>query len=111
MMWQPARTLPEKGDDVRFHVYLAFDNRTVRLADWVSFTHYSSEYHNTGAYLGQYPSDGDSYYMTDDGYDVRKSEDGSWETYSHHDDGRKERHVVTGWMEALRPAPEWADVA
>lgn len=110
MKWEHASTLPEKGEDERFAVYLAFDDRSVRLADWVSYTNYSSEYHSTGAYLGQYPSDGDSLYMTADGYDVRKVDSGEWETYSHFDNGTKKRHVVIGWMEAMRPVPEWADV-
>ena len=108
-MWQDASTLPEKGEDERFAVYLAFDDKKVRLADWVSYTLRGSEYHSNGTYLGQYPYDGDSLYMTVDGYDVRKADDGMWETFSHFEDGRKERHVVVGWMEAMLPAPEWAD--
>ena len=106
-MWHPAITLPEKGENERFAVYLAFDDRKVRLADWVSYTTMGSEYHSNGTYLGQYPQDGDSLYMTDDGYDVRKADDGGWETFSHFDDGTKTRHVVVGWMEAMIPIPAW----
>jgi len=107
-MWSTPTTLPEKGEGERFSVYLAFDDRTVRLADWVAYTTMGAEYHANGTYLGQYPQDGDALYMTDDGYDVRKTDDGAWETFSHCDDGTKKRHVVVGWMEAMKPVPEWS---
>lgn len=108
-MWQAADTLPEKGENERFAVYLAFDDQKVRLADWVSYTHYGSEYHSNGTYLGEYPQDGDALYITDDGYDVRRADDGKWETFSIFDDGTKKRHVVIGWMEAMKPAPVWPE--
>lgn len=105
MDWQAPDTIPEKGDDERFVVYMAFDDGKVRLADWVSYTHYESEYHSNGTYLGRFPVDGDSLYMTDDGYDVRRADDGAWETHSELQDGSRQRHVVVAWMEALRPVP------
>lgn len=85
-MWNQANTLPENGDNERFTVYLAFDDQSVKLADWCSYT---------------------TIYMTDDGFDVRKSEDGEWETFCHHEDGTKTRVVVVGWMEAMKPVPQW----
>lgn len=106
-MWLNPHRLPEKDEGVRFSVYLAFDNHDVKLADWVAYTHYSAEYHANGTYLGQYPSDGDTLYMTDDGFDVRRADDGQWETFSHNDDGSKTRLVVVGWMEAMLPVPSW----
>lgn len=106
-MWKQANTLPEKDENERFSVYLAFSDSKVRLADWVSYATMGSEYHANGTYLGQYPQDGDALYMTDDGFDVRKATDGEWETFFHFDDGTKRRLVVVGWMEAMKPVPEW----
>lgn len=65
-MWNQANTLPEKGDNERFTVYLAFDDKSVKLADWCSYTTMGSEYHSNGTYLGEYPQDGDACYITDD---------------------------------------------
>lgn len=109
-MWKPASTLPEKGENERFAVYLAFDDRRVRLADWVSYTLMGSEYHSNGTYLGEYPQDGDACYMTDCGYDVRKDDDGQWYTTRQFADGIPERFYVTGWMEAMKPVPEWVEI-
>lgn len=109
-MWQQPNTLPDKGDGERFHVYLAFDDRTVHFADWLSYTTMGSEYHSNGTYLGEYPQDGDSLYMTEGGFDVRQDDQGRWFSEKHFDDGRKEKFYVTGWMEALRPAPEWGEI-
>lgn len=106
-MWRQANTLPEKGENQRFAVYLAFDDGRVRLADWVSYTEMGSEYHANGTYLGQYPQGGDALYTTDDGFDVRRADDGEWETFSTFDDGTKVRRVVVGWMEAMKPVPTW----
>jgi GT2 family glycosyltransferase len=112
MRWQSPETLPEKDEDDRFMVYLAFDDGSVKLADWVSYTLTGAEYHSTGAYLGEYAYDGDSLYMTEDGFDVRKTDDGGWETFMCDDDdeGSEKRLLVVGWMEALVPAPQWADL-
>lgn len=109
MGWQPPHTLPEKGDNERFHVYLAFDDRQVRLADWVSYTTMGSEYHSNGTYLGEYPQDGDAFYMTECGFDVRLDDDGRWFTNRHLDDGTVERMNVTAWTEALKPVPPWPE--
>jgi hypothetical protein len=89
-----------------------FDDGSVKLADWVSYTLTGAEYHSTGAYLGEYAYDGDSLYMTEDGFDVRKTDDGGWETFMCDDDdeGSEKRLLVVGWMEALVPAPQWADL-
>lgn len=108
-MWQQANTLPEKRDDERFVVYLAFDDRTVKLADWCSYTKYASEYHSNGTYLGEYPYDGDSFYMTDCGFEVRRDsdDDNRWYAEKHFADGTTERFHVVGWMEAMKPVPEW----
>lgn len=38
MDWQSPHTLPEKGENERFAVYLAFCDGTVQLADWLSYT-------------------------------------------------------------------------
>lgn len=106
-MWKQANTLPEKGDSERFTVYLAFDDKTVKLADWVSYTHMGSEYHSNGTYLGEYPQDGDSLYMTECGFDVRKDECDRWFSEKHFKDGTKEKFYVVGWMEAMKSVPEW----
>jgi hypothetical protein len=106
-MWHQANTLPEKGENERFFAYLAFDDQKVRLADWVSYTTTASEYHSNGTYLGQFVQDGDSMYITDDGFEVRKADDGEWDIYYINDDGSKTRSVVVGWMTALRPTPRW----
>ncbi len=106
-MWRQADTLPEKGENERYEVYLAFSDRSVRLADWVSYTTTGSEYHANGTYLGEYAYDGDALYMTEDGFDVRRADDGQWATYRHHDDGTKTKLTVVGWTEALKPVPEW----
>lgn len=104
--WQTPDTLPECEDDARFAVYLVFDDGSVRLADWVGFTIYGSEYHgSTGVYLGSFPQDGDAYYMTDDGFEVRKADDGRWFAERFHEDGSKAPFYVTHWMEALKPLP------
>ncbi len=105
-MWKQADILPEKGDNERFAVYLAFDDKTVKLADWVSYTHMGSEYHSNGTYLGEYPQDGDSFYMTDCGFEVR-NDDGKWFAEKHLENGTIEKFYVVGWMEALRPLPDW----
>lgn len=106
--WKDPSELPELGDGARFHVYLAFSTGDVKLADWTAWTEYGSEYHSTtGVYLGSYPQDGDAYYMTDDGFDVRKGDDGRWFSERHHDDGSKTPFYVVGWIEALKPVPEW----
>lgn len=108
-MWKQPDTLPEKGDNERFIVYLAFDDRTVRLADWCSYTHIGSEYHSNGTYLGEYPQDGDSFYMTDCGHEVRKDSDDEdrWYATRCFADGTSEKFYVVGWTEALKPAPGW----
>lgn len=104
--WRTPDELPELKDGDRFAVYLAFDTGDVKLADWVAWTEHASEYHaSTGVYLGQYPQDGDALYMTDDGFDVRKGDDGRWVSHKHHEDGSKTPFYVTAWIEALRPLP------
>lgn len=104
--WRDPVYLPECEDGERFAVYLAFSTGEVKLADWVAWTTYGSEHHaTTGVYLGHYPQDGDALYMTDDGFEVRKGDDGFWFSEKVGDDGTKTPFYVVGWMEALKPLP------
>lgn len=115
--WQPIETLPEKGENERFDVYLSFDTGEVKLASWVCYIERSPEFHaSTGVYLGQSIQGGDACYMTDDGYDVRRDDDGRWFSQNHPtanigDDGRlapfgePTPFYATAWMEALKPTP------
>lgn len=112
--WRPGNELPEKSDNERFAVYVALDNGDVKLADWVSWTECTSEYHaTTGVYLGQYPQDGDAYYSTDDGYEIRRStihDDDRW-CISFDGEDKTERTFVVGWIEALKSVPEHPNAA
>lgn len=45
-------------------------------------------------------------YMTDDGFDVRKDGD-KWFSEKHFEDRTKEKFFVVGWMEAMKPVPDW----
>jgi hypothetical protein len=105
--WKLPSTLPEKKEGERFDVYLAFDTGEVKLASWMAYTEMGSEYHGTtGVYLGEYAQGGDALYMTDDGFDVRREEDGEWRSYKHISDTERVPFRVTAWMEALLPLPK-----
>lgn len=108
-MWRQPDTLPEKGENDRFHVYLAFDNGEVALADWYCIVQRASEYHaTTGVYVGQSVQDIDDGYMLADGRNVRIRYDGKWSWEIDSDTpGPGQKGIVVGWMEALRPTPEW----
>lgn len=106
--WEPGDTLPVKDEDEKFSVYLAFDNGDVVQADWISYTEYASEFHgSTGVYLGQYPQNGDAYYMTEDGSEVRQDNDGDPWFFQVYEEGKKVRNgpKVIAWMEAVKPLP------
>lgn len=105
--WEPAKTLPIKDEDEKFSVYLAFDNGDVVHADWISFTDYGSEFHaSTGVYLGQFAQGGDAFFMTEDGNEVRQTdENGPW-FYQVNDDGKwRNGQKVIAWMDAVKPLP------